>query len=128
MDYAGFSVVRALPSPLATLFITGEVVSMVWPAMAAKYVEELPAASAGAASQQTAARHNRFGRPPAGACASRGVLDGAFAVLVASAKQPPSLPDLVSHTARRIGARPAVSRMGRASASVARSQQKARKQ
>jgi DNA-binding IclR family transcriptional regulator len=59
---------------------------------------------------------------PNGTCA------GALTALVASAKHPPSLPDLVSHTARRIGARLAVSQMGRDSALAARSQQKVGKQ
>ena len=59
---------------------------------------------------------------PNGRCA------GALTVLVQSATVPTTLPDLVSHTARRIGARLAVSQMGRDSASAARSQQKARKQ
>jgi DNA-binding IclR family transcriptional regulator len=58
---------------------------MVWSSTAAKYVEELPDVSAGAALQPTAAQHKRFARPPARTRASRGVLDGAFAVLEALA-------------------------------------------
>lgn len=58
---------------------------MVRPSTAPKTIDELPQVAADAESQPATAPEGTVAEPPAGACAGRGVLDGAFAVLEALA-------------------------------------------
>lgn len=63
----------------------GEVVAMVLPSTAAKTIDDRPEVSAEADLPPITAPQEVSAGPPSGACAGRGVLDGAFAVLEALA-------------------------------------------
>ncbi len=91
MDYARFSSPCALSSPIPSVFITGEVVTMVWASTAAECVADPPDLPAGTRSQPITAPQVLFGPQPVDACCRRGVLDGAFAVLEALAHAPEGL-------------------------------------